>query len=68
MEPDEAKDDAHGLGDALVVRKRHGLVKRHLDHLDELPLLRLTATLAHAIVVRHLGVEHRLLGPRHADA
>lgn len=68
MEPDETKNDAHGFGYTLVVGKRHGLVQRHLHHLDELALLRLAAARAHAVVVGHLGVEHGLLGARYAHA
>lgn len=68
MEPDEAKDDAHGFGYTLVVGERHGLVQRDLDHLDELALPRLTSACAHAVVVGHLGVKHGLLGARYADA
>lgn len=68
VEPDEAKNDAHGFGDALVVGERHGLVQRDFDHLDKLPLPGLTSARAHAVVVGDLGIKHGLLGARHADA
>lgn len=68
MEPDETKNDAHGFGYTLVVGKRHGLVQRDFDHLDELPLPWLTSTCAHAVVVGHLGVKHGLLGTRYTYA
>lgn len=62
MEPDEAKDDAHGFGDTIVVGERHGLVQRDFDHLDQLPLSRLATTCTHTGVVGHLSVKHGLLG------
>lgn len=68
VEPDEAEDDAHGLGDALVIGKGHGLMEGHFDHFDHLPLLRQASALAHAVLVRHLGVEHGLLGSCHTFA
>lgn len=68
MEPDEAKNNAHGFGYTLVVGKRHGLVQWHFNHLDKLSLPRLTSTWADAVVVRHLGVKHGLLGPSYAHA
>lgn len=68
MEPYEAKDDAHGFGNALVVGKGHGFVQGNFDHLNELALPRLTSARAHAIVVGYLGVKHGLLGPRDSHA
>lgn len=68
VEPDEAKNDTHGFGDAFVVGERHGLVQRDFDHLDKLPLPGLTSARAHTVVVGNLGVKHGLLGARHADA
>lgn len=68
MEPDETKNYAHGFGYTLVIGKRHGLVQRDFDHLDKLALPRLTSTCTHAVVIRHLGVKHRLLGARYTDA
>lgn len=43
MEPDEAKNDAHGFGDTLIIGKCHGLVQRDFDHLDKLSLQWLTS-------------------------
>lgn len=68
VEPDEAKNDTHGFGDALVVGERHGLVQRDFDHLDKLPLPGLTSARAHTVVIGNLRVEHGLLSACHADA
>lgn len=68
VEPDEAKNDTHGFGNALVVGERHGLVQRNLDHFDKLPLSGLTSTRAHTVVIGNLGVKHGLLGAGHTDA
>lgn len=68
MEPDEAKNDPHGFGDALVVGEGHGLVQRYLHHLDQLALARLASARAHAVVVGDLGVKHGLLGTCDAHA
>lgn len=68
VEPDEAKNDPHGFGYALVVGEGHGLVQRNFDHLDQLPLPRLTSARAHAVVVGDLGVKHGLLGTHEAYA
>lgn len=68
MEPDEAKNDAHGFGYTLVVGKRHGLVQRDFNHLNKLSLPGLTSTCADAVVIRHLSVKHGLLGTSYTYA
>lgn len=61
MEPDETKNEAQGFGYTFVVGKRHGLVQRDFDDLDEFPLARVASAGAHAVVVGNLGVKHGLL-------
>lgn len=68
VEPDEAKNDAHCFGDALVEDEGHRFVQRDFDHLDQFSLLGFTSSLSYAMLVGHLGVKHGLLGSGHTDA